>query len=338
MQSRFLNTFIISKEKALSLKKLRIIKQNLVHIQGLSKSLLNIEKLKSKEYFGQYGKIVNIVLSQKTNPENNKKIYSVYITYENKIEAACAILCVDSLLIKGKIIRAFFGTTKYCNHFLNNRICPNLQNCTFLHQLVSNEDIIIDDNTNFSYNEHLNMSRKIIEQTNLDIRSIFLRKPENSKIKLPFLDFIFLSEDQKQKYFHSGDISYIKGSDNRVIEGSIQINFNIVNIYNNTNKNQKTGFNPMDAIYNRNIVDKKNFKKYSPNKNITIQKYQDPFELYNIFKDSIKHILMSKPFYASIRNSPLEKMEYNYFKNDLSKKGVDIDLVLGGCLDCIKDA
>ena len=338
MQSRFLNTFIISKEKALSLGKLRIIKQNLVHIQGLSKSLLNIEKLKSKEYFGQYGKIVIIVLSQKTNPENNKKIYSVYITYENKIEAACAILCVDSLLIKGKIIRAFFGTTKYCNHFLNNRICPNLQNCTFLHQLVSNEDIIIDDNTNFSYNEHLNMSRKIIEQTNLDIRSIFLRKPENSKIKLPFLDFIFLSEDQKQKYFHSSDIIYIKSSDNRVIEGSIQINFNIVNIYNNTNKNQKTGFNPMDAIYNRNIVDKKNFKKYSPNKNITIQKYQDPFELYNIFKDSIKHILMSKPFYASIRNAPLEKMEYNYFKNDLSKKGVDIDLVLGGCLDCIKDA
>ena len=337
MQSRFLNTFIISKEKALSLKKLRIIKQNLVHIQGLSKSLLNIEKLKSKEYFGQYGKIVNIVLSQKTNPENNKKIYSVYITYENKIEAACAILCVDSLLIKGKIIRAFFGTTKYCSHFLNNRICPNLQNCNFLHQF-SNEDIIIDDNTNFSYNEHLNMSRKIIEQTNLDIRSIFLRKPENSKIKLPFLDFIFLSEDQKQKYFHSSDISYIKSSDNRVIEGSIQINFNIVNIYNNTNKNQKTGFNPMDAIYNRNIIDKKNFKKYSPNNNINIQKYQDPFELYNIFKDSIKHILMSKPFYASIRNAPLEKMEYNYFKNDLSKKGVDIDLVLGGCLDCIQDA
>ena len=337
MQSRFLNKFIISKEKALSLKKLRIIKQNLVHIQGLSKSLLNIEKLKSKEYFGQYGKIVNIVLSQKTNPENNKKIYSVYITYENKIEAACAILCVDSLLIKGKIIRAFFGTTKYCSHFLDNRICPNLQNCTFLHQF-SNEYIIIDDNTNFSYNEHLNMSRKIIEQTNLDIRSIFLRKPENSKIKLPFLDFIFLSEDQKQKYFHSSDIIYIKSSDNRVIEGSIQINFNIVNIYNNTNKNQKTGFNPMDAIYNRNIIDKKNFKKYSPNNNINIQKYQDPFELYNIFKDSIKHILMSKPFYASIRNASLEKMEYNYFKNDLSKKGVDIDLVLGGCLDCIKDA
>ena len=337
MQSRFLNTFIISKEKALSLGKLRIIKQNLVHIQGLSKSLLNIEKLKSKEYFGQYGKIVIIVLSQKTNPENNKQIYSVYITYENKIEAACAILCVDSLLIKGKIIRAFFGTTKYCSHFLNNRICPNLQNCTFLHQF-SNEYIIIDDNTNFSYNEHLNMSRKIIEQTNLDIRSIFLRKPENSKIKLPFLDFIFLSEDQKQKYFHSSDIIYIKSSDNRVIEGSIQINFNIVNIYNNTNKNQKTGFNPMDAIYNRNIVDKKNFKKYSPNNNINIQKYQDPFELYNIFKDSIKHILMSKPFYASIRNAPLEKMEYNYFKSDLSKKGVDIELVLGGCLDCIQDA
>ena len=30
-------------------------------------------------------------------------------------------------------------------------------------------------------------------------------------------------------------------------------------------------------------------------------------------------------------------MEYNYFKNDLLQKGVDILLLLRGCLDCIKD-
>ena len=120
MQSRLLGLFIFTKEEAESLKKLRIIKQNLIHVQGLPKKFANIEKLKSKEYFGQYGTITNIILSRKRNPENNKEAYSVYITYENKIEAASAILCIDSLLIDGKIIRAFFGTTKYCNSFLNS--------------------------------------------------------------------------------------------------------------------------------------------------------------------------------------------------------------------------
>ena len=68
-----------------------------------------------------------------------------------------------------------------------------------------------------------------------------------------------------------------------------------------------------------------------------VKKYQEPFELYNIFKDSINHILFSKPFFDNIRNVPLKKLEYNYFKNNLSKNGVDINIVLKGCLDCIKD-
>ena len=68
-----------------------------------------------------------------------------------------------------------------------------------------------------------------------------------------------------------------------------------------------------------------------------VKKYQEPFELYNIFKDSIRHILFSKSFYYNVRNAPLEKMEFNYFVNDLLKKGVDIKILLGGCLDCIKD-
>ena len=138
-------SFFFSNEKAEELKKLRIIKQNLIHVQGFPRSLANTEILKSNEYFGQYGKIKNIVLSSKMNQDSNKEVYSVYITYRNKIEASCAILCVDSLLINGKIIRAFFGTTKYCSYFLENRICQSSKKCAYLHQLVSNKDIIIDD-------------------------------------------------------------------------------------------------------------------------------------------------------------------------------------------------
>ena len=226
MQRRFLSSINFTKEEAESFKKLRIIKQNLIHVQGLPKNLANTEVLKSKEYFGQYGTITNIILSRKRNPENNNEAYSVYITYENKIEAACAILCVDSLLICGKIIRAFFGTTKYCSYFLDNRKCPNSKKCLFLHQLVTNKEIIIDANTNFSYNEHLNMSKKIIEQS----KNIFWIKQKNSRSVLPSIDFIFLTEEQKEKYFGPGNFSYIRSSDDREIDI-----FNIINVYNVNN-------------------------------------------------------------------------------------------------------
>ena len=103
---------------------------------------------------------MKIVLSCKINPDNNKKVYSAYITYSNEREAAYAILCVDSLLIEGKIIRAFFGTTKYCKSFLNNSECQNLNKCLFLHQLINDKDLIIDNNSVFSYDEHLNLSKK----------------------------------------------------------------------------------------------------------------------------------------------------------------------------------
>ena len=126
---------------------------------------------------------------------DNKKVYSAYITYSNETEAACAILCVDSLLIEGKIIRAFFGTTKYCSYFLNNQICQNSDKCMFLHQLQD---------------EHINLAKKIIQYSNPKIRDLFLKKEKPKKIIFPFLDFIFESEEEKEHYFISGNISYVK--------------------------------------------------------------------------------------------------------------------------------
>ena len=120
MTSRFINSIFFTKEKLEYLRKVRIIKTNLIHVHGFPKSLAKNDILKSPEYFGQYGTIVKLIISYKRNPDNNRKRYSAYITYSNEREAALAILCVDSLMIQGKIIRAFFGTTKYCNYFLNN--------------------------------------------------------------------------------------------------------------------------------------------------------------------------------------------------------------------------
>ena len=51
MQSRFLNTFPFTKKQEESLKKLRIIQTNNIHVQGIPRCLINIDTLKTKRYF-----------------------------------------------------------------------------------------------------------------------------------------------------------------------------------------------------------------------------------------------------------------------------------------------
>ena len=336
MKSRFIDSFSFSKKQADSLKKLRIIKTNLIHVQSIPKTLSNIETLKSKRYFGQYGRIKDIVLSKKMSE------HSVYITYENEIEAACAVLCADSLLMFRKVIKVFFGTTRYCIYFLDNQKCPTPEKCVYLHQLVFDDDLIINDDNNFSHSEHFNMSKKIIEQSIPYIKNL-LSQPKKWKSRLPYLDYIFLSEEEKQFYCSKNNIVYVRNFNEEDINNLINNISNNINIYKQKNVKfkisnniiEKIEFNPLDIIKNNVVVD--DLRNLEQNNNVNKKKYQNPFELYDIFNDSIKHILLSKPFFDNIKNIPLKKIEYSYFKKDLSKKGVDINIILEGCLDCIKE-
>ena len=197
-------------EQIKNMSHLRIIQTNLIHIHGFPKNLARTKLLKSNEYFGQYGTIIKATTKYKINPDNNRKLYSAYISYSNEREAALAILCADSLLVNGKIIRVFFGTNKYCNYFLNNQKCPNANKCMFLHKLATNKDIIIDDNSNFPYDEHINLSKKILELSNLKKIELIKKMTNPRNNKLPSAEFIFLNEEEKENYFTSGNIRYIR--------------------------------------------------------------------------------------------------------------------------------
>lgn len=357
MNSRFLGYIIFTKKEALSLAKIRIIKKNLVHVHGFPSSLADEEKLALPEYFGQYGKIEKKLIVYKINPQTNKKTFSAYITYSNEKEAAFAILSVDSLLIEGKIIRAFFGTTKYCNYFLNNCRCPNMDKCMFLHHLVKEKDIIIEENSIFSYNDHLNLAKKIIDFSNPQTKIYIKNMPKVEKTVFPNIDFIFLNEKEKENYFNSSDISYIKGnSDNnekeRNFDDNNNFNFeknnastNLINNFVNSNKglngylikNKSTDNKDDDFVDNANISkffnnmnnEEKNNNTFNPN---------DPFILHNLFHKTIKHILSVKPFFIKLQNNiPLKEMEFDYFKKELNKSGNNMNILLAGCLDCIKD-
>jgi len=107
------------------------------------------------------------------------------------------------------------------------------------------------------------MCKKIIDQSNLDINKI-LKESKKSKGVLPSADFIFLSEEQKEKFFNEGNIHYIKNNNNQIIENkSINNNLQLSNNCNIINININNNFNILENIELNNID---NFLTNSDNK------------------------------------------------------------------------
>lgn len=76
---------------------LRVVQKNLVYVTGLSPSIQEdrlLETLRTQQYFGQYGKIVKIVVS-KAKDHLYPQSVGVYVTYTRKEDAASCIEAVD---------------------------------------------------------------------------------------------------------------------------------------------------------------------------------------------------------------------------------------------------
>ena len=79
-------------------------------------------------------------------------------------------------------------------NFLNNEKCPNIDKCMFIHQLVTDKYFIIDDESNFTYNDHINLSKKILNLP--DIKKLKLINKTNPKKNiLPSSEFKFLTKE-----------------------------------------------------------------------------------------------------------------------------------------------
>ncbi|KAF8333953.1 uncharacterized protein EI90DRAFT_3121331 [Cantharellus anzutake] len=123
----------------------RIVQRNLVYVTGLGPRFAKEEllpTLRSTEYFGKYGKINRIVLVKRTVSSSDTLIMGLYITYNRREDAARAISAVDGTPSPGgdgEVLRASYGTTKYCMSFLRSVPCMN-QGCLDLHEWGDERD------------------------------------------------------------------------------------------------------------------------------------------------------------------------------------------------------
>jgi CCR4-NOT transcription complex subunit 4 len=119
---------------------MRVIQKNLVYVVGLNPPVPQeelIPALKSEKYFGQYGKVLKVVINKRTPTtslhHNANNGVGVYVTFSKKEEAARCISAIDGTYLDGRPLKAAFGTTKYCSAYLRGQNCPN-PGCMFLHE------------------------------------------------------------------------------------------------------------------------------------------------------------------------------------------------------------
>ena len=181
----------------------RIITKNLVYIIGLSSSLADKAKLSKYEYLGQYGQIIKTVVNKnKAYNQNNiyGPSYSAYVTYSKPSEASIAILSLDNTKIDNHLIRASFGTTKYCSYYLKGIECTNKE-CLFLHKKADENDIIkrgdLTSNKIIFAKQH-DYAEKIADIYNPEVKKKILGVKRNKTI-FPSPDSIYKNLEEKDR-------------------------------------------------------------------------------------------------------------------------------------------
>ncbi|PHH82524.1 hypothetical protein CDD82_5705 [Ophiocordyceps australis] len=110
------------KENRKNLIGVRVVQKNLVYVTGLAPTIREDELLKTlrkPEFFGQYGNIQKISISNRKSSDGQHHSLGIYNG--------------------DRILKAQHGTTKYCSAWLKNEKCNN-PGCMFLHEQGDEED------------------------------------------------------------------------------------------------------------------------------------------------------------------------------------------------------
>ena len=130
------------KENRRNLVGVRVVQKNLVYITGLAPTVREDELLKTlrkPEFFGQYGNIQKISISNRKSPDGQPHSLGIYVTFEKPEEATRCIQAVHGSMNGDRYLKAQHGTTKYCSAWLKNEKCNN-PGCMFLHEQGDDED------------------------------------------------------------------------------------------------------------------------------------------------------------------------------------------------------
>ena len=282
----YLNIFNEMQDMTSTYIKSRIIQKNLVYLIGLSLDLVKIEnKLKSFEYFGQYGKILKLVINKKkvynSNGPNGPS-YTCFVTYSTEEESSLAILSLDNTIIDNHEIKANYGTTKYCMNFLKKWECKN-KDCIYLHKFADEKDIVSREIMNTNKDIFPQQRLMAIELSKILTNEKYHELYKNKNIKTIFPNgFSVYSKDLFIKYIKEKNLGI-----------ALNLNYSELTI-------EKEPFKQNNQIKNKKEEKEKNLKEKNNNKiNIKLnpqpQNFNELIKQFINVKNSLNFLYKSAP-------------------------------------------
>ena len=281
-----------------SLQQCRIIQKHLVYIIGLSINLINKDlQLKNFEYFGQYGKIVKLVTNKNkiynSNGPNGPS-YSCYVTYSNQKESSLAILALDNAIIDKHIIKASYGTTKYCLNFLRNSVCLN-KDCLYLHHLAEKDDIVSRDEMNNNKNIFANQHILAIKLSDIysESKRIELEGIKNLKTIFPNAYSVY-NKDIVQNYiklYLNNNNENLENICKKIENNDNKIVFENNNNNNNNDKNNKKTYLSINSLHKIfSSRDKSRFSFVNDKNNVnSLYKIDVPISIRNFISEKLNY-------------------------------------------------
>lgn len=145
------------------LSRYRVIQRDLIYVIGIPIEIATEENLNKFEYFGQYGPIKKIVVNNSTVHTNNtfqRPTVSAYVTFKNIEDAWECLYALENFSIGGHLLKASFGTSKYCSSFLSGQKC-NKPDCMYLHHIGDPEDSFGTDEIQQNSQRFIDMTRPL---------------------------------------------------------------------------------------------------------------------------------------------------------------------------------
>ena len=283
----YLNIYNEMQDMTSTYIKSRIIQKNLVYLIGLSLDLVKIEnKLKSFEYFGQYGKILKLVINKKkvynSNGPNGPS-YICFVTYSTEEESSLAILSLDNTIIDNHKIKANYGTTKYCMNFLKKWECKN-KDCIYLHKLADEKDIVSREIMNTNKDIFLQQRLMAIELSKILTNEKYHELYKNKNIKTIFPNgFSVYSKDLVIRYIKENHLGI-----------ALNLNYSELTIEKEPLKQKNKINNKIEEKKEKNSVEK-NKNKINIKLNPHTQNFNELIKHFINVKNSLNYLYKSTP-------------------------------------------
>ena len=300
---------------ATNLKKIHIIKRNLLYLSNIPKEI-TLNLLITSHFLGQYGKIQkSCIKSMKTNDEcQNKNNFTALITFENENDASLAILALNEFKINNNILKASFGLTRYCSSFLHNKKCKS-KKCYFLHHQPDQDDIICGKD-NLLKDKNLNEENVIL----------FLLK---SKLKTFIFEFFKNEKNPVLKnenmFFPNKINSFIKIKNFLQNHPEILISTEIKNPIKNFKSENRNLLSHQNYLLNNQNFHNKTLNKLSnfkiKNETQIVKNKDDLKSQKEIRRKAVEEDSSFNHFNFNIsfEKSQNKNFNYNYFKNNSNK-------------------